>query len=69
MHWSEKPIIWSQADHPEVMPSPGSYVMVLDATFTTECHADRFSQVLIDGESNINILYRDTMDKLNIKTK
>ena len=32
MHWSEKPISWSRADHPEVMPSPGSYVLVLDAT-------------------------------------
>ena len=36
MHWSEKPISWSRADHPEVMPSPGSYALVLDATLTTE---------------------------------
>ena len=32
MHWSEKPISWSRADHPEVLPSPGSYALVLDAT-------------------------------------
>ncbi|SPT18094.1 unnamed protein product [Triticum aestivum] len=50
MHWSEKPISWSQADHPEVMPSPGSYALVLDVT-------------------SINTLYRDTMEKLNIKAK
>ncbi len=36
MHWSEKPINWSRADHPEVMPSPGSYALVLDVTHTTE---------------------------------
>ena len=69
MHWSEKPISWSQADHPEVMPSPGSYAMVLDVTLATERRAARFSRVLIDGGSSINILYRDTMEKLNIKAK
>ena len=31
MHWSEKPISWSRADHPEVMPNPGSYALVLSA--------------------------------------
>ena len=36
MHSSEKPISWSRADHPEVMPNPGSYALVLDATFATE---------------------------------
>ena len=69
MHWSEKPISWSRADHPEVMPSPGSYALVLDATFATERRAARFSRVLIDGGSSINILYRDTMEKLKIKEK
>ena len=54
MHWSEKPISWSRADHPEVMPSPGSYALVLDATFATDRRAARFSRVLIDGGSIIN---------------
>ena len=69
MRWSKKPVSWSWADHPEVMPSPGSYALVLDATFTTERRAAHFSRVLIDGGSNINILYRDTMEKLNIRMK
>jgi hypothetical protein len=51
------------------MPAPGSYALVLDATFATERQAVRFSLVLIDGGSNINILYRDTMEKLDIKEK
>ena len=51
------------------MPSPGSYALVLDATLATERRAARFSRVLIDGGSSINILYRDTMEKLNIKAK
>ena len=69
MHWSEKPISWSRADHPEVMPSPDSYALVLDATLATDRWAARFSRVLIDGGSSINILYRDTMEKLNVKAK
>ena len=69
MHWSEKPITWSRADHPEVMPYPSSYALVLDATLATDRRAARFSRVLIDGRSSINILYRDTLEKLNVKTK
>ena len=69
MHWSEKPISWSRADLPKVMSSPGSYALVLDATLATERRAARFSKDLIDGGSNINILYRDTMEKLGIKQK
>lgn len=69
MHWSERPISSSRDDHPVVMPSPGAYAMVLDSTFSTERRACRFSRVLIDGDSSINILYRDTMEKLGIKEK
>ena len=43
--------------------------MVLDAIFATERRAARFSRVLIDGGSSINILYRDTLEKLNVTTK
>ena len=59
----------SWVDHPEVMPSPGSYALVLDATFATERRAARFSRVLIDGGSSINILYKDTMEKLGIRQR
>ncbi|XP_045084451.1 uncharacterized protein [Aegilops tauschii subsp. strangulata] len=43
--------------------------MVLDATFSKERRDCRFSQVLIDGGSSINILYHDTLEKLSIKEK
>ena len=69
MHWSERPISWSRADHPEVMPSPGSYALVLGATLATDRRAARFSRVLIDRGSSINILYKDTMEKLGIKQR
>ena len=51
------------------MPSPGSYALVLDATFATDKWAACFSRVLIDGGSSINILYKDTMEKLGIKQR
>ena len=66
MHWSKRPISWSRADHPEVMLNPGSYALVLGAT---NRRAARFSRVLIDGGSSINILYKDTMQKLGIKQR
>ena len=69
MHWSEKPISWSRADHPEVMPKPGSYALVLDATFATDKRAARCSRVLIDGGSSINILYKDIVEKLGIRQR
>ena len=69
MHWSEKPISRSRADHPRVMPNPGSYALVLDATFATDRRASWFSRVLIDGGSSINILYKDTMEKLGIRQR
>ena len=51
------------------MPNLGSYALVLSATLATDRRAARFSRVLIDGGSSINILYKDTMDKLGIKKR
>ena len=49
------------------MPNPGGYSLLLDPTFVTEQEfAVTFSRVLIDGGSSINILYKDTADKLGI---
>ncbi|KAI5015669.1 hypothetical protein ZWY2020_057059 [Hordeum vulgare] len=69
MHWSEKPITWSRVDHPAVMPNPGSYVLILDPTFASQRLTCRFSWVLVDGGSNINILYLDILLKLGLKEK
>ena len=68
MHWSDRPITWTREDHPTVMPSPGGYTLVLNPTIIARCTC-KFSRVLIDGGSNINILYRDTMTKLGVQAK
>ena len=51
------------------MQNPGGYAIVLDCTIVDAKHTCKFSRVLIDGGSSINILYRDSMTKLGIKAK
>ena len=48
------------------MPNPGSYALVLDPTFVGPNINVKFSKVLIDNGSSINIMYKDTMQKLGI---
>jgi hypothetical protein len=48
------------------MPSPREYALVLDPVVCSDTHTCRFSRVLIDGRSSINLLYRSSMEKLGI---
>ena len=48
------------------MPNPGTYALLLDPTLVGPMKNVRFTRTLIDGGSSINIMYRDTMDKLGI---
>jgi hypothetical protein len=66
MHWSEAAITWGREDHPRLMPSPGEYALVLDPVVCSDTHMCRFSRVLIDGGSSINLLYRNSLEKLGI---
>jgi hypothetical protein len=49
------------------MTNPGGYALVMDPTFVRPANNVRFSKVLIDNGSSINIMYWDTMQKLGIK--
>jgi hypothetical protein len=66
MHCSEAAITWGRENHLRQMPSPGEYTLVLDPVMCSNTHTCRFSRVLIDGGSNINLLYRSSMEKLGI---
>ena len=48
------------------MPTPGGYALVVDPTFMGPTVNVRFTRVLIDNGSSINIMYRDTMKKMGI---
>ena len=67
MNWSDREITWSLSDHPKVMPNPGGYALVVDPTFIGPDINVKFTKVLIDNGSSINIMYKDTMHKLGIK--
>ncbi|XP_020164949.1 uncharacterized protein [Aegilops tauschii subsp. strangulata] len=45
------------------MPNPGGYSLVLNPTIVAPRCTCKFSRVLIDGSSSINILYRDAMTR------
>src|SRR4051812_11026510 len=69
MHWSDFDISWSIKDHPSILTNPGSYLHVVDALVAGPKFSCKFSRVLIDGGSTINILYRDTMIKLGLSER
>ncbi|KAK1697702.1 hypothetical protein QYE76_014399 [Lolium multiflorum] len=63
---SEQEITWSFKDHPKVMPNPGGYALVVDPIMHGATSRVRFSKVLVDNGSKINIMYRHTMHTLGI---
>jgi hypothetical protein len=57
LDWSEESITFSREDHPNRIPNPGQYPLVVDLVISNS----RFSKVLMDGRSNLNILYAHTL--------
>jgi hypothetical protein len=55
--WSEDAITFSREDHPNRIPNPGQYPLVVDPVIGNA----RFSKVLMDGDSSLNILYAHTL--------
>jgi hypothetical protein len=62
LDWSDKPITFDQGDHPDCVPSPGRYPLVVDPVI---CNA-RLTKVLMDGGSSLNIIYAETLGLLKI---
>jgi hypothetical protein len=59
LKWSEVPITFDRKDHPDNVPQPGSYPLVVAPLFKSR----RIHKVLMDGGSGINMLYASTLDK------
>jgi hypothetical protein len=62
LNWSEDAITFSCEDHPNRIPNPGQYPLVIDPVIGNA----RFSKVLMDGGSSLNILYAHTLRLLGI---
>jgi hypothetical protein len=60
LDWSDKPITFDQGDHPDCVPSPGRYPLVIDPVIGNA----RLSKVLMDGGSSLNIIYAETLGLL-----
>jgi hypothetical protein len=62
LDWSDKPITFDQGDHPDRVPSPGKYPIVVDPIIGNV----RLTKVLMDGGSSLNIIYAETLGLLQI---
>jgi hypothetical protein len=57
LDWSGDTITFSREDHPNRIPNPGQYPLVVETVIGNS----RFSKVLMDGGNNLNILYAHTL--------
>jgi hypothetical protein len=57
LNWSEEAITFSCKDHPNRIPNPGQYPLVIDPVIDNS----RFSKVLMDDSSSLSILYAHTL--------
>jgi hypothetical protein len=62
LDWSDKPITFDQGDHPDHVPSPGKYSLIVDPIIGNV----RLTKVLMDGGSSLNIVYAETLGLLQI---
>jgi hypothetical protein len=62
LDWSDKPITFDQDDHPDYIPNPGRYPLVVDPIIGNT----RLSKVLMDGGSSLNIIYAETLGLLGV---
>src|SRR5438105_12062348 len=62
LKWSEATITFGRTDHPDHVPHPGRYPLVLDLIIPMV----KLNRVLIDGGSELNVLFAKTLDDLKI---
>ena len=60
--WTERSVVWSRGDHPPEVKDPGQLALVV----TPQVAGYRLNKVLMDGGGRVNILYQDTLRRMNI---
>jgi hypothetical protein len=62
LDWSDKPITFDQGDHPDCVPSPGKYLLIVDPVIGNV----RLTKVPMDRGTSLNIIYAETLGLLEI---
>jgi hypothetical protein len=65
LRWSEQPITFSRADHWVHIPDPRSYPLVIEPNI----EGTLLAQILIDGGSGLNVIFVDTLTKMDFDFK
>jgi hypothetical protein len=62
LDWSDRAIPFDRDDHPDYVPNPWKYPLVIDLVIGDT----RLSKVLRDGSSGLNIIYVETLELMGI---
>ena len=62
LRWLESAITFDQTNHPESVPHPGRYLLVVDPIVGMK----QLTKILMDGGSGLNIMYVETLDAMGI---
>jgi hypothetical protein len=62
LKWSEVPITFDRSDHPDFVPKPGQYPLIVSPIVRDV----KLNQVLIDGGRSLNILFSKTFDQMGL---
>jgi hypothetical protein len=63
LDWSAVAITFDRDDHPDYVPNPGVYPLVVDPVIANT----RLTKVLMDGGSSLNIIYSQTLNLLGVE--
>ena len=62
LDWSREAITFDRDDHPDYVPNPGQYPLIVDPIIDNT----QLTKVLMDGGSGLNILYANTLELLEL---
>jgi hypothetical protein len=62
LKWSEVPVTFDRSDHPDFVPKPGRYPLIVSPIINDV----KLNQVLVDGGSSLNILSLKTFDQMGL---
>jgi hypothetical protein len=62
LKWSEVPITFDRGDHPDSVPKPGRYPLIVSPIVKDV----KLNQVLVNGGSSLNILFLKTFNQMGL---